>query len=176
MLDDRPSCFDFLKFYYNVKVQYKPQTRSLKIPVVFIITALCAILILNTQLVFKEYWIYIVQGVVIGLMLVLYLSLLSAPDIPDRLPLDPLNVDRICFECTFKRPKRGYHCDICGTCIEQYDHHCTWINNCVGKRNLARFIIFIFFLLLSLLIIGASGVLGLLKTLQVLDSASWTWI
>lgn len=56
-------------------------------------------------------------------------------------------------------PKRGYHCEICRVCIKQYDHHCTWINNCVGKRNIGRFIFFLFFLLLCL------GLLGLISFL-----------
>jgi hypothetical protein len=59
-------------------------------------------------------------------------------------------------------PRRGYHCDICGVCIQQYDHHCTWINNCVGKRNIARFIFFLTFLILTLLFVGVFSVLGLI--------------
>lgn len=57
-------------------------------------------------------------------------------------------------------PKRGYHCDTCHCCIAQYDHHCTWINNCVGKRNIVRFTFYLFFLILSLFFIGALSVLG----------------
>ena len=45
-------------------------------------------------------------------------------------------------------------------CIEQYDHHCTWINNCVGKRNIARFLIFIIMLVLALTFIGVIAVLA----------------
>ena len=66
-------------------------------------------------------------------------------------------VKRVCFICRNRFPKRGYHCDTCGTCIEQYDHHCTWINNCVGKRNIARFVIFIVMLVVSLAFIGVLG-------------------
>lgn len=62
-------------------------------------------------------------------------------------------------------PRRGYHCEICHTCIKQYDHHCTWINNCVGKRNLARFILFLFFLILCL---GLTGLLSFLAALSIL--------
>ena len=59
-------------------------------------------------------------------------------------------------------PKRGYHCDICHVCIEQYDHHCTWINNCVGKRNIGRFIFFLIFLILSLAFVGLVSVMGMI--------------
>lgn len=53
MLDDRYSCFDFLKFYYNVKLEYKPKNRSIITPVAFIVTAICALLIQHGLLIFK---------------------------------------------------------------------------------------------------------------------------
>ena len=59
-------------------------------------------------------------------------------------------------------PKRGYHCDICRVCIPQYDHHCTWVNNCVGKRNIGRFMFFLMFLILTLLFVALFSTLGIL--------------
>ena len=47
------------------------------------------------------------------------------------------------MKCITKKPKRSYHCDICNVCIQQYDHHCPWINNCVGKKNIKRFMFFL---------------------------------
>jgi hypothetical protein len=50
MLNDNYTLFDFLKFYYNVKLEYKPKDRSYIIPIVFLITALCSIFIINMLL------------------------------------------------------------------------------------------------------------------------------
>ncbi len=41
----------------------------------------------------------------------------------------------VCAQCEVVISNRTKHCTICDRCVERYDHHCPWINNCVGIRN-----------------------------------------
>ncbi|RWS14074.1 Dnz1-like protein [Dinothrombium tinctorium] len=41
----------------------------------------------------------------------------------------------ICSKCETYRPPKAHHCRICRKCIRKMDHHCPWINNCVGEFN-----------------------------------------
>lgn len=58
-----------------------------------------------------------------------------------------------CRTCHFQKPARSRHCSICKSCISRADHHCVWVNNCVGRGNLRWFLA----LLLSISILLAYG-------------------
>jgi len=46
-----------------------------------------------------------------------------------------------CKKCNSERPPRCHHCSVCDRCILQYDHHCLWLNNCIGYNNRRSFIL-----------------------------------
>lgn len=44
-------------------------------------------------------------------------------------------VASICRKCISPKPQRTHHCSVCDRCVLAMDHHCPWLNNCVGYYN-----------------------------------------
>lgn len=59
--------------------------------------------------------------------------------------LDSIDSTALCPDCSIIRTSRSRHCSVCNHCVERFDHHCPWINNCVGVRNHNYFLLYIFF-------------------------------
>ncbi|CAF1488227.1 unnamed protein product [Adineta ricciae] len=54
-----------------------------------------------------------------------------------------------CNICDANVTEKAKHCSSCNKCVYAFDHHCIWLNNCIGGKNYRRFLT-----MLTLLVIG----------------------
>ena len=77
----------------------------------------------------------------------------------------------MCPDCEVMRTCRSKLCGTCNRCVQRFDHHCPWINNCVGIKNHNPYMVFIYSLLLVLIFIIISCIVMLSADCRPDDSA-----
>ena len=59
------------------------------------------------------------------------------------------DLENFCPFCLVKKNYKNTHCLICQKCIDEFDHHCFWVGNCIGKNNYSFFFIFLIFVVFN---------------------------
>ena len=67
--------------------------------------------------------------------------------------------------------KYSYHCNTCKRCVEEFDHHCKYVNNCVGKQNYVHFYRLLLYMIMFLLDAVGEGV-----WVAVRETNNYRWV
>ncbi|XP_064617480.1 palmitoyltransferase ZDHHC23-like [Liolophura sinensis] len=72
----------------------------------------------------------------------------TAPSMPeqkvtwvDSRPIKDNQLVTWCDKCCLVKPPRAGHCHVCQACILNRDHHCVWVDNCIGAHNHRSFLV-----------------------------------
>jgi len=52
--------------------------------------------------------------------------------------------DNFCHICQVTVERKTRHCKPCNKCVAGFDHHCVYLNTCIGSKNYSEFILLIY--------------------------------
>eukprot|EP00112_Aurelia_sp_Birch-Aquarium-sp1_P008940 Seg20.2 transcript_id=Seg20.2/GoldUCD/mRNA.D3Y31 product="Palmitoyltransferase ZDHHC16A" protein_id=Seg20.2/GoldUCD/D3Y31 len=94
--------------------------------------------------------VVVAHWLLINIVFHYFKAVLTSPGIPPQgKPMESIGGAVVCKKCIQPKPPRAHHCSVCGKCFLKMDHHCPWMNNCIGFYNHRYFIMFCVFMWLG---------------------------
>ncbi|UJR35867.1 hypothetical protein I4U23_028610 [Adineta vaga] len=76
-----------------------------------------------------------------------------------------------CNICDANVTEKAKHCSSCNKCVYAFDHHCIWLNNCIGGKNYRLFLSMLILLVIGTLFIFINSLIQFIASFQTSSSA-----
>ncbi|KDO32408.1 hypothetical protein SPRG_02885 [Saprolegnia parasitica CBS 223.65] len=105
-------------------------------------------------------------AVLFGIMVALFIAVSTADTLATKYPRSLYPGEKIarCRSCDVTVNSRTKHCLCCAKCVEGFDHHCDYLNTCIGTANVRQFRLLIAASIAYLIVQTALAIFTLLVT------------
>lgn len=121
--------------------QCPPSRDQIKTLTTYPLTIICCYFILNVTLRWDDYLLTVLMSLNGALSLFLFLAWVTVEYINPEQKEGRTGIRVICFSAPEKSAR---FCGACRKTVAGLDHHCTWLNTCIGRRNYFSFICLVF--------------------------------
>jgi palmitoyltransferase len=78
--------------------------------------------------------------------------------------VNSFDFEAVCDMCASFVSISSKHCISCNRCVVRFDHHCKWLNNCIGALNYKQFITLLIAFILNQTMLATFAIWGLQET------------
>ena len=121
--------------------QCPPSRDQIKTLTTYPLTIICFYFILFVTLSWDDSLLVILMGLDGALSVMLFLAWAAVEYINPEQKEGLTGIRVICFSAPEKSAR---FCGACRKTVSGLDHHCTWLNTCIGRRNYFPFICLVF--------------------------------
>ncbi|VDN99910.1 unnamed protein product [Rodentolepis nana] len=96
--------------------------------------------LIGDDILLYSYFMIFVSILFINVLYNLIFTITTDPSIAQLMIAQKCGPDwTYCIRCESVRPPRAHHCHQCDVCVIRFDHHCTFLAQCIGLANMKYF-------------------------------------